>query len=44
MLLSNNQKLLELVHIIDDFSKTNLTSSEANTKRKVIEPLLESLG
>jgi len=29
---------------IDDFSKTNLTSSEANTKKRIIEPLLELLN
>ena len=29
---------------ISEFSKSNLTSSEANTKKKIIEPLLECLG
>ncbi|WGM90159.1 MAG: type I restriction enzyme HsdR N-terminal domain-containing protein [Candidatus Bathyarchaeum tardum] len=33
-----------LLHYITDFSKTDLTGSEANTKKRVIEPLLESLG
>jgi predicted type IV restriction endonuclease len=33
-----------LVARIDDFMKTNMTSSEANTKRKIIEPLLEILA
>lgn len=33
----------KIVLAIDDFSKTNLTGSEANTKKKIIEPLLEVL-
>lgn len=32
-----------IVLAIDDFSKTNLTGSEANTKKKIIEPLLDAL-
>jgi predicted type IV restriction endonuclease len=32
------------VRAIDGFSKTDLTGSEANTKNKIIEPLLETLG
>jgi len=38
------EKMSKFVQIIDDFSKTSLVSSEANTKKKVIEPLLERLG
>lgn len=33
-----------LVMAINDFSKTSMTSSEANTKKKVIEPLLDILN
>ena len=29
---------------IDNFSKTDMVSSEANTKKRIIEPLLEALG
>ena len=38
------EKLNSLVVAIDNFSKTNMISSEANTKRKIIEPMLEILG
>jgi len=38
------ERLNNLVVTIDNFSKTVLTSSEANTKKKIIEPLLEILG
>lgn len=36
--------LNNLVMAINDFSKTSMTSSEANTKKKVIEPLLDILN
>ncbi|MCW4016698.1 MAG: type I restriction enzyme HsdR N-terminal domain-containing protein [Candidatus Bathyarchaeota archaeon] len=39
--MTSFQNLLQYIH---DFSKTDLTGSEANTKKRVIEPLLESLG
>jgi len=32
------------VQQVNDFTKTSLTSSEANTKKKLIEPLIELLG
>jgi len=38
------EKLNSLVVAIGNFSKTNMISSEANTKRKIIEPMLEILG
>jgi len=38
------KKLTELVTAIENFSKTNMTSSEANTKKKIVEPMLEILG
>ena len=44
MSISFNENLQNLIQIIKNFTKTSLISSEANTKRKVIEPLLESLG
>lgn len=34
----------DIVTAIDNFSKTGMTGSEANTKNKIIEPLLEILG
>jgi predicted type IV restriction endonuclease len=37
-------KLGNFVMAIDSFSKTSMTSSEENTKKKIIEPLLEILG
>lgn len=36
--------LNNIVMAIDDFSKTGLISSEANTKKRIIEPTLEILG
>lgn len=39
-----SENFSDLKNRIDLFSKTNLTSSEANTKKKIIEPLLEMLG
>jgi len=33
-----------LAKSIGDFSQTEMTSSEANTKKKIVEPLLEILG
>lgn len=36
--------LNELVVHINDFSKTDMVSSEANTKKRIIEPLIEMLG
>jgi len=38
------KELRDFVMAIGNFSKTDLISSEANTKRKIIEPLLEILG
>ena len=38
------KELNKFVLTIDDFSKTNMISSEANTKKKIIEPILEILG
>lgn len=37
-------ELETLVGLIDNFSKTSLTSSEANTKKKIVEYLLDILG
>jgi hypothetical protein len=37
-------KLAKLVQSIDYFSHTDMVSNEANTKKKIIEPLLELLG
>jgi hypothetical protein len=34
----------DLVFYIDNFSKTDMISSEANTKKRIIEPLLEVFG
>ena len=34
----------DLLSYINNFSKTDMTKSEANTKKRVIEPLLEFLG
>lgn len=36
--------LKRIVAAIDNFSKTSMVSSEANTKKKIIEPLLAVLG
>ena len=38
------ERLGTIVSAIDSFSKTDFISSEANTKKKIIEPLLEFLG
>lgn len=38
------KELRNFVTAIDNFSRTDLISSEANTKRRIIEPLLEILG
>jgi predicted type IV restriction endonuclease len=38
------KRLETLVGLIDNFSKTSLTSSEANTKKKITEFLLDTLG
>jgi predicted type IV restriction endonuclease len=37
------KQLVTFVSAIDNFSKTNMTSSEANTKKKIIELLLDLL-
>jgi len=39
-----NNSLQRMVQLITDFSRTNLVSSEANTQKKLIEPLIELLG
>lgn len=44
MARTNSKQLRSIVKAIDDFSKTSWTSSEPNTKKKIIEPLLETLG
>jgi hypothetical protein len=36
--------LNRLIRDVQDFSQTDLTSSETNTKKKIIEPLLDMLG
>ena len=41
---SPTKGLDSVVMAIENFSKTNMTGSEANTKNKIIEPLLEILG
>lgn len=38
------KELETLAAVIENFSKTSLTSSEANTKRKIVELLLDVLG
>ena len=38
------KELHKIVLAIENFSKTNMISSEANTKKKIIEPTLEILG
>ena len=40
----DNKELGKIVTRIDNFLKTGWTNSEPNTKRKIIEPLLEILG
>lgn len=40
----SSDKLAKLVQSIDYFSHTDMVSNEANTKKKIIEPLLEVLG
>jgi predicted type IV restriction endonuclease len=40
----SSDKLVKLVQSIDYFSHTDMVSSEANTKKKIVEPLLEVLG
>jgi len=37
-------KIIDFVHSIKEFSQTDMVGSEANTKKKIIEPLLELLG
>ena len=41
---SGNKDLGSIVTAISNFSKTSWTSSESNTKKKIVEPLLEILG
>ena len=41
---SPSRGLNNIVMAIENFSKTDMTGSEANTKNKIIEPLLEILG
>jgi len=41
---SDNKKFSTIVTAIENFSKTGWTNSEPNTKKKIIEPLLEILG
>lgn len=38
------RELSKIVLAIDAFSKTNITNSEANTKNRIVEPMLEILG
>lgn len=40
----SSDKLARLVQSIDYFSHTDMVGSEANTKKKIVEPLLEVLG
>jgi len=40
----SSKKLSSILAHIDDFLKTGWTSSEPNTKKKIIEPLLKILG
>lgn len=44
MLSPSDKELSNIVTAISDFSKTAWTHSESNTKKKIIEPLLEILG
>lgn len=44
MIKLSSEKLAKLVQSIDDFSHTDMVSNEANTKKKIVEPLLEVLG
>ena len=37
-------KVNEFVRSIKEFAQTDMISSEANTKKKLVEPLLELLG
>lgn len=39
-----NNKIVDFVQKIKDFSKTNLVNSEENTKKRIIDPLIEMLG
>jgi hypothetical protein len=39
-----NDKMIKLVERIKAFSQSDLGSSEANTKKRIIEPMLEMLG
>jgi predicted type IV restriction endonuclease/predicted transcriptional regulator len=39
-----SDKLAKLVQSIDYFSHTDMVSNEANTKKKIVEPLLQVLG
>lgn len=39
----SSEKQAKIISAIDNFSKTDMTSSEANTKKKIIEPLLDIL-
>jgi hypothetical protein len=39
----SSDKQERIVSAIEDFSETDMTSSEANTKKKIIEPLLDVL-
>jgi len=40
----SSDKLAKLVQSLDYFSHTDMISNEANTKKKIVEPLLEVLG
>jgi hypothetical protein len=40
----SEQDISKLKTIIEHFSKSDLTSNESNTKKRIIEPLLEILG
>lgn len=40
----NEKEMTKLTTSIERFSKTDLTSSEANTKKRIIEPLIELLN
>ena len=42
--MTNALSFEDLVSHIKAFSKTDMVSSEANTKKRIIEPLLEELG
>lgn len=43
-MVSSSKRLSRIVTDIENFSKTGWTNSEPNTKKKIIEPLLEILG